>query len=135
MLLNSLNSCVNPWIYLFFNQTLVQTLRQQLSCCPGKTVNASTPSTATGGDLTTQGTDASNNTLSLRGSPVAYASPQKTPETCAGNQEHQSSQKVDLLDKIEMTAVPSRTTAELTAWRGDQLYGERVNSCEELLDC
>jgi hypothetical protein len=31
MLLPSLNSCVNPWIYLYFNQNLVSALRE--FCC------------------------------------------------------------------------------------------------------
>ncbi|XP_072142522.1 oxytocin receptor-like [Dermacentor andersoni] len=30
MLLNSLNSCVNPWIYLFFNRNLLQALRSRV---------------------------------------------------------------------------------------------------------
>ncbi|KAL1421031.1 hypothetical protein MTO96_004388 [Rhipicephalus appendiculatus] len=30
MLLNSLNSCVNPWIYLFFNRNLLQALRSRI---------------------------------------------------------------------------------------------------------
>ncbi|KAH7962358.1 hypothetical protein HPB52_015689 [Rhipicephalus sanguineus] len=30
MLLNSLNSCVNPWIYLFFNRNLLQALRSRM---------------------------------------------------------------------------------------------------------
>ncbi|KAH9369803.1 hypothetical protein HPB48_011645 [Haemaphysalis longicornis] len=33
MLLNSLNSCVNPWIYLFFNRNLVEALRARLCAC------------------------------------------------------------------------------------------------------
>lgn len=31
-LLSSLNSCVNPWIYLAFNRELVRLLKQQLTC-------------------------------------------------------------------------------------------------------
>ncbi|KAH8042387.1 hypothetical protein HPB51_022195 [Rhipicephalus microplus] len=36
MLLNSLNSCVNPWIYLLFNRNLMNALRHQVCRCPAK---------------------------------------------------------------------------------------------------
>ncbi|KAH7966526.1 hypothetical protein HPB49_017218 [Dermacentor silvarum] len=78
MLLNSLNSCVNPWIYLFFNRNLVQALRQQVCCCcrQDKTVDGSHPR-GTGGllpEITTQGTDIN---ISRQSSPV-NSTPRKT---------------------------------------------------------
>lgn len=33
MLLSSLNSCVNPWIYLLFNRDLLVVLREAVCCC------------------------------------------------------------------------------------------------------
>ncbi|XP_075536292.1 oxytocin receptor-like [Dermacentor variabilis] len=79
MLLNSLNSCVNPWIYLFFNRNLVQALRQQVCCCccrQDRTVDGSNPR-GTGGllpEITTQGTDIN---VSRQSSPVC-STPRKT---------------------------------------------------------
>ncbi|XP_064472807.1 oxytocin receptor-like [Ornithodoros turicata] len=56
MLLNSLNSCVNPWIYLSFNRNLMNALRQL--CCPRKDVFSDITREATRDN--TQGTDTSN---------------------------------------------------------------------------
>ncbi|KAH7961503.1 oxytocin receptor [Rhipicephalus sanguineus] len=58
MLLNSLNSCVNPWIYLLFNRNLMHALKHQVCRCPTKSVS---PAVAVSGivpELTTQGTEA-----------------------------------------------------------------------------
>ncbi|XP_065290361.2 oxytocin receptor-like [Dermacentor albipictus] len=58
MLLNSLNSCVNPWIYLLFNRNLMHALRYQVCRCPSKNVSPAMATSAMVPELTTQGTEA-----------------------------------------------------------------------------
>uniref|UniRef100_A0A3Q3DSJ2 Oxytocin receptor a n=1 Tax=Hippocampus comes TaxID=109280 RepID=A0A3Q3DSJ2_HIPCM len=41
MLLASLNSCCNPWIYMCFAGHLFHDLRQNFLCCPGRYLNSS----------------------------------------------------------------------------------------------
>lgn len=78
MLLNSLNSCVNPWIYLFFNRNLVQALKQQVCRC--QTDKAAEGAHLRGGtgavlpEMTTQGTDLNT---SRQSSPVYPVHPRK----------------------------------------------------------
>ncbi|XP_037272900.1 oxytocin receptor [Rhipicephalus microplus] len=58
MLLNSLNSCVNPWIYLLFNRNLMNALRHQVCRCPAKNVSAGLAVSGIVPEVTTQGTEA-----------------------------------------------------------------------------
>ncbi|KAH7964820.1 hypothetical protein HPB49_001554 [Dermacentor silvarum] len=58
MLLNSLNSCVNPWIYLLFNRNLMHALKHQVCRCPAKNVSPGLAASGIVPELTTQGTEA-----------------------------------------------------------------------------
>ncbi|KAH6940051.1 hypothetical protein HPB50_024500 [Hyalomma asiaticum] len=58
MLLNSLNSCVNPWIYLLFNRNLMHALKHQVCRCTAKNVSPGLVANGIVPELTTQGTEA-----------------------------------------------------------------------------
>ncbi|CAN8029088.1 unnamed protein product [Ixodes persulcatus] len=144
MLLNSLNSCVNPWIYLLFNRSLVNALRYQVCRCPDKSVisvtnvtsctASSCPSTAIVAELTTQGTDAGN-TLSRLNSPIVSTvrrtAPTIVPEKLLEPQRLLAGRDSGQ-DKIEMMAVVCKS-ADSAPWHEKIVFVRKSISYQDFV--
>ncbi|CAN7937976.1 unnamed protein product [Ixodes hexagonus] len=123
MLLNSLNSCVNPWIYLLFNRNLVNALKYQVCRCTDKSGNAGA-STAIVPELTTQGTEA-NVTFSRQSSRAELALHQ-TSLTCPKKPDRASGCPLadgapaagNVRERIAMTS-----NRDMVGWNKKQMFG------------
>nr|ADZ15309.1 inotocin receptor 1 [Ixodes scapularis] len=146
MLLNSLNSCVNPWVYLFFNRSLVHTLRHQICRCPdAKNVSSgiagtgSCPSAVILADLTTQGTEAQS-VLSYKSSPTDTSA---RLATAVVGKRGATGVEEDLQCSLEKTsgasdarAIKGTVDTIAIAWRGGQVLARKTSSSyQDILAC
>ncbi|XP_077516225.1 oxytocin receptor-like [Amblyomma americanum] len=115
MLLNSLNSCVNPWIYLLFNRNLMHALKHQVCRCPAKNVSPGTAPSGIVPELTTQGTEANVTLIQHPGSTLINL---ESPGAGRGLRTACRARNGAPGDRIPMAALGPQTAASPRSWQG-----------------